>query len=90
MRRRGFSTVILLIDDLLARHERNPAARNLIASIDNNGFANMDLRDTFDEELAALERAGGIELVRTGPKMERRVTGVRLKDAGVLYRQVGR
>ncbi|PBB51958.1 MULTISPECIES: Wadjet anti-phage system protein JetD domain-containing protein [Mesorhizobium] len=90
MRRRGFSTVISLIDDLLTRHERNPAVRNLIALIDNDGFANMDLRDAFDEELAALERAGGIELVQTGPKTERRVTGARLKDAGVLYRKVER
>lgn len=90
MSRRRFSNIVSLINDLLARYERNPTARNLIASIDNDGFANMDLRDTFDEELAALERAGGIELVRTGPKMERQVTGARLKDAGVLYRQVAR
>lgn len=90
MSRRGFSTIISLIDNLLARHERNPAARNLITSIDNDGFANMDQRDAFDEELAALERAGGIELIRTGPKTERRVTSARLKDAGVLYRKVER
>lgn len=90
MSRRGFSTIISLIDDLLARHERNPVARSLVASIDYDGFANMDLRDNFDEELAALERAGGIELIRTGPKTERRVTSARLKDAGVLYRKVER
>ena len=90
MSRRGFSSIISLIDNLLARHERHPAARNLIASIDNDGFVNMDERDAFDEELAALEQAGGIELVQTGPKTERRVTGARLKDAGVLYRKVGR
>ncbi|CDX51548.1 conserved hypothetical protein [Mesorhizobium plurifarium] len=90
MSRRGFSTIISLIDNLLARHERNPAARNLIAAIDNDGFANMDLRDTFDEELAVLERAGGLELIQTGPRTERRVTGVRLKDARVLYRKVER
>lgn len=90
MSRRGFSTIISLIDDLLARHERNPVARSLVASIDYDGFANMDLRDNFDEELAALERAGGIELIQTGPRTERRVTGVRLKDAGVLYRKVER
>lgn len=90
MSRRGFSTIISLIDDLLVRHERNPAARNLIASIDNDGFANMDQQDAFDEELAALEQVGGIELVQAGPKTERRVTGARLKDAEVLYRKVGR
>ncbi len=90
MSRRGFSTIISLIDDLLARHERNPVARSLVASIDYDSFANMDLRDNFDEELAALERAGGIELIQTGPRTERRVTGVRLKDASVLYRKVER
>jgi hypothetical protein len=90
MSRRGFSTIVSLIDDLLARHERNPAARNLIAAIDDEGFANVDLRDTFDEELAALVREGGIELIQAGPKTERRVTGARLKDAEVLYRKVGR
>ncbi|MCG7509347.1 Wadjet anti-phage system protein JetD domain-containing protein [Mesorhizobium retamae] len=90
MSRRGFSTVGSLIDDLLARYERRPAARNLIAMIDEDGFANMDLRDSFDEELAVLQQAGGLELIQTGPKTERRVTSVRLKDAGVLYRKVER
>ena len=90
MSRRGFSTIMSLIDDLLARHERTPAAQNLIASIDDGGFANVDLRDGFDEELSALAREGGIELVRAGPKTDRRVTSVRLKDAGVLYRKVDR
>lgn len=90
MSRRRFSTISSLIADLLARHERNPGANGLIASIDNDGFANIDLRDAFDEELAALEGEGGIERIRTGPKAERIVTGVRLKDADVLYRRIGR
>lgn len=90
MSRRGFSTIASLIDDLLARHERFPAAKNLTAAIDDGGFSTVDLRDGFDEELSALEREGGVELIRTGPKTERRVTGVRLKDAGVLYRKVDR
>jgi hypothetical protein len=90
MSRRGFSTIVSLIDDLLARHERKPAARNLIAAIDDDGFANIDQRDAFDEELAALAREGAIELIQAGSKTERRVTGARLKDAEVLYRKVGR
>ncbi|MDN2582108.1 Wadjet anti-phage system protein JetD domain-containing protein [Aquibium sp. ELW1220] len=90
MSRRGFSTIASLIDDLLARHERLPMAKNLTAAIDDGGFSTVDLRDGFDEELSALEREGGIELIRAGPKTERRVTGVRLKDAGVLYRKVDR
>jgi hypothetical protein len=46
---------------MLARHERKPTARKLIVSIENDGFANIVQRDFFDEELAALERKGGIE-----------------------------
>lgn len=90
MSRRGFSSIASLIDDLLARHERLPTATNLTAAIDDGGFSTVDQRDGFDEELSALEREGGIELIRAGPKTERRVTGVRLKDAGVLYRKVDR
>jgi hypothetical protein len=90
MSRRGFSSITVLVEDLLARHERNPEARGLIAAIDDDGFANMDLRDAFDEALCDLERNGGIELIRKGPKTDRRVTGARLKSPEVLYGSVGR
>lgn len=90
MSRRGFSSIAILVEDLLTRHERSPASRGLIAAIDDNGFANMDLRDAFDEALSDLERNGGIELVRKGPKTDRRVTGARLKSPEVLYEFVGR
>ncbi|GAA4480943.1 Wadjet anti-phage system protein JetD domain-containing protein [Gluconacetobacter asukensis] len=90
MKRRRFSTIPSLIDDLLARYERNPGASRLIAPIDDDGFANIDLRDAFDEDLATLEREGGIERIYAGPKTERVVTGVRLKNAEMLYRRSGR
>ncbi len=90
MSRRGFSSIATLVEDLLARHERTPEARGLIAAIDDDGFANMDLRDAFDEALSDLERNGGIELISKGPKTDRRVTGVRLKRPEVLYGFVGR
>jgi hypothetical protein len=90
MSRPRFSTITSLIVDLLARHERNPGASTLIASIDNDGFANVDQRDAFDEELAALEREGGVERIWKGYKTERIVAGARLKDADVLYRRSGR
>lgn len=90
MNRRRFSTISALIADLLVRHEGNPGARRLIAAIDHGGFATVDLQDAFHEELAALEREGGIERILSGPKAERIVTGVRLKDADVLYRRTGR
>ncbi|ETI63086.1 hypothetical protein C100_14635 [Sphingobium sp. C100] len=90
MSRRGFSSIATLVEDLLARHERSPEARGLIAAIDDDGFANMDLRDAFDEALSDLERDGGVELIRKGPKTDRRVTGARLKSSEVLYGFVGR
>lgn len=90
MNRRRFSTISSLIADLLDRHERNPGASGLTASIDNDGFANIDLRDAFDEELAALEREGGIKRIPSGPKSDPVVRSVRLTDAEVLYRRVGR
>src|SRR4051812_9850292 len=86
MSRHRFSSVSSLIADLLNRHERSPDATRLVASIDNDGFASVDQRDAFDDELASLERQGGIELVCTGHRSERVVTGARLKDPAVLYR----
>lgn len=90
MSRRGFSSIAALVEDLLARHERTPDARGLIAAIDDDGFPNMDLRDAFDEALSGLERDGGVDLIRKGPKTDRRVTGARLKSSEVLYGFVGR
>lgn len=90
MSRRGFSSIVTLVEDLLARHERTPEARSLIAAIDDDGFPNMDLRDAFDETLSDLERDGGVDLIRKGPKTDRRVTGARLKSPEVLYGFVGR
>jgi hypothetical protein len=90
MSRRRFSNVSALIADLLDRHERSPDATRLVASINNDGFASVDQRDAFDDELASLEREGGVELVRTGHRSERVVTGARLKDPAVLYRHAER
>lgn len=90
MSRRHFSDLSQLVDDLLDRHERTPEATRLVAPIDNEGFESIDQRDAFDDGLASLERDGGVDLVRTGHRTERVVTGVRLRDAGVLYRHAGR
>lgn len=90
MTRRWFSDLPSLIADLLDRHEKNPDATRLIATIDNDGFEDLDRRDAFGEELARLEREGGVERVWTGHRAGLIVTGVRLKDAAVLYRQTGR
>ncbi|SEH43257.1 Wadjet anti-phage system protein JetD domain-containing protein [Tardiphaga sp. OK245] len=89
MSRRQFSTTSSLVKDLLARYEKNPGATNLIAAT-GNVFATVDHSDAFDEELAELERAGGIERIWKGHKSERFVTSVRLKNADVLYRRAGR
>lgn len=90
MSRKTFSTVGALVDDLLDRFERNPAASRLTTSIDPDKFHSVDARDAFDEGLLALERAGGVTLVRKGLKGERIVTSVRLTDATVLYGHLGR
>lgn len=90
MTRQRFARIDALIAHLLSRHESNPAAQAPIAAIDIDGFANMDLRDAFDEELGELARIGAISLILKGPKSDRHVTGARLKDATLLYRRVGR
>lgn len=90
MSRRRFSSIPSLIADLLDRHERKPDAIRLVAPVDNDGFDSIDQRDAFDDGLALLERDGGIELLRSGHRSERVVTGARLKDASVLYRYSGR
>ncbi|MEO9229942.1 MAG: Wadjet anti-phage system protein JetD domain-containing protein [Devosia sp.] len=90
MSRRRFSNISSLIADLLDRHERSPGATRLLAPIDNDGFESVDQRDAFDDELASLEREGGVELVRTGHLAERVVTSARLKNPAALYRRAGR
>lgn len=90
MSRRRFSSIPSLIADLLDRHESNPDAVRLVAPVDNDGFDSVDQRDAFDDGLATLEREGGLELLRSGHRSERVVTGARLKDAAVLYRHSGR
>jgi DNA-binding transcriptional ArsR family regulator len=90
MSRRSFSSIAALINDLIDRYERGGGTTRPSAGIDNEGFPTVDQRDTFDDELASLERDGGVELVRSGPRAERVVTGARLKDANVLYRHAGR
>jgi hypothetical protein len=90
MSRRAFSSITALMEDLLARHERKPGSIALIAAIDIDGFASIDQRDAFDEALLEIERGGGVELVRQGPKTDRRITGARLKRPEVLYHRLGR
>lgn len=90
MSRRRFSSIPSLIADLLDRHERKPDAIRLVATVDNDGFDSVDQRDAFDDGLALLEREGGVELLRSGHRSERVVTGARLKDPSVLYRHSGR
>lgn len=90
MSRRSFSSADPLVNDLLDRFEKGGGTTRPIASIDNDGFATVDQRDTFDEVVEQLERLGGIDLVRNGRGFDRVVTGARLRDASVLYEHVGR
>lgn len=90
MSRRRFSSTALLINDLLDRFEKGGGTTRPMASIDNDGFATVDQRDTFDEDLEQLERRGGIDLLRNGRGSDRVATGARLRDARVLYEHVAR
>jgi len=89
MTRRSFSNIASLVDYLLDRYEKNPDASRWAASIDRSGLA-VDEGDAFEEGLVSLEKEGGIDVVYAGPKWERVITSVKLRDAGALYQRTGR
>ncbi|WP_425646840.1 Wadjet anti-phage system protein JetD domain-containing protein [Agrobacterium leguminum] len=89
MSRRRFSNVASLIDYLLDRYEKNPDASRWIAAIDQDSLT-VNASDTFEEDLALLEKAGGVEVLWTGPKWERSIKSVKLRNPEVLYRHIER
>jgi len=89
MSRRGFSDISSLIGYLLDRYEQNPDASRWMVSIDQDGL-NVNASDAFEEELKFLEKEGGVSIVRSGPKWERMIKSVKLRDPGVLYRHTAR
>ncbi|MCZ4093302.1 Wadjet anti-phage system protein JetD domain-containing protein [Sinorhizobium psoraleae] len=50
----------------------------------------VNASDAFEEELACLEEEGGIDVLWTGPKWERVIKSVKLRNPEVLYRRTAR
>lgn len=86
MTRRSFSDIGSLIDYLLDRYEKNPDGSRWTAAIDQDGLTVAE-SDAFEEELTFLAKEGGLEILHTGPKWERIIKSVKLRDADVLYRR---
>jgi hypothetical protein len=89
MSRRSFSDISSLIDYLLDLYEKNPDASRWAAPVDQETLT-VNASDAFEEELTSLEEAGGIDLIRTGPKWERIIKSVKLRNPQVLYRRTAR
>ncbi|MDK4705024.1 DUF2220 family protein [Rhizobium sp. CNPSo 4062] len=89
MSRQRFSDIVSLIDHLLDRYEKNPDASRWIAAIDQDDLT-VNAGDAFADDLTSLERDGGVEIVWTGPKWERSIKSVKLRDPAILYRRIER
>lgn len=82
----------LLLGKLLDRIEDTPLderARAVVERVPTTAQSG-EARRAMDAVLAAAERAGAVELVRGRGEMGHLVTGVRLRDAGLLYRHLCR
>lgn len=90
MTRRAFAAADALLRYLLDRHEAGGGESRPVAAIDQHGFGSVAERDAFDAELAGLEDAGAVRLIRKGPKRDKLVTGVRLTDPARVYAHLGR
>ena len=89
MNRHRFSDIAALIDHLLDKYEKNPEASRWIVAIDQDDLT-VNAGDAFVEDLTLLQKEGGVEIVWTGPKWERSIKSVKLRDPDVLYRQTER
>lgn len=87
---RSFTDASELVADLLDRLESRGASTRLLAHVDYHGFDNIDRQDECVEALNALERTGGVTLKRLRKDGVEQIVHVRLNDAGVLYRHLGR
>lgn len=90
MRRRAFSNVSDLLNDLIDRLESKPGSTRLLAYIDEEGFDSVLERDRFERQLEKVERIGGIHIQRRSVDGDQVIAHVRLADPKVLYREVGR
>ncbi|WP_370879903.1 Wadjet anti-phage system protein JetD domain-containing protein [Labrys monachus] len=86
---RRFTDASALVADLLDRHEARGGVR-LLAHVDYHGFRSIADQDDCLAQLQALERAGGVVLKSERSDGAERILHVRLADADVLYRHLGR
>ncbi len=87
---RSFSDLDALLHDLLNRLEANPSATRLLARVAFDRFGSVGEQDTFLAGLDAIEREGGVRVLRQGPRHDVRITGVVLADPAPAYRRVAR
>ncbi len=90
MTRRAFADAGALLNHLLDRHEASAGGTRPTAAIDEDGFGSVAERDAFDADLARLEQAGAVQLIRKGPRSDLRTTGVRLTTPALAYAHLGR
>jgi hypothetical protein len=88
--RRRFTGARQLLGDLLNRYEANPAAARLFAYLDFEAFGSVAQLDACLDELAMVERAGGITVRRRRGGGVDHVESIRLEDAAAVYRHLGR
>ena len=87
---RSFSNLDALLQDLLDRLEANPSATRLLARIAFDRFGSVGEQDAFLAGLDAIEREGGVRVLRQGPRHDVRITGVALADPAPVYRRMAR
>lgn len=90
MSRRRFTGARQLLGDLLDRHEANPASARLLAYLDFEAFGSIAELDACLNELAMVERAGGIAVRRHHGGGVDHVESIRLENPAAVYRHLGR
>jgi len=81
---------VLLLHQLLDRHERNAGANTPTARIDESRFRSVADWDEFLSVLTAIERKGGVHLVRIRREGTDHIRTVRLADPAIVYDTLGR
>lgn len=85
---RKFHNAENLLHDLLDRFETGTA--HPIGYPDYNGFADVTANDAFVKSIAEAKRIGGVEIVYGKGRRHAELSHVRLVDAGLLYKYLGR
>lgn len=81
---------VALLHALLDRHESQAGASKATARIDESRFRSIADWDAFLSVLTAIERKGGVRLIRTRREGVEHIRTVRLADPAVVYDTLGR